>query len=256
MTVRIAITRLVSRSIVNCELTHLERIPIDLENAHRQHLAYETALRSLGVEVLSLPEEPDLPDAVFVEDVAIVLDECAIITRPGADSRRLETESVALALAPYRPLFTIQVPGTMDGGDVLTVEKSIFVGLSGRTNQPALEQMQAFLSPFGYSVHGMPVSGCLHLKSAVTQVARNILLINPAWVDETNFPGKEFIEVDPAESYAANALLVRETLLYQPAFPRTLSRLEAAGIHPILVDQSELAKAEGALTCCSLIFRV
>jgi len=252
----IAITRPVSRSISNCELTQLERIPIDLENARRQHLAYEAALCSLGVEVLSLPEEPDLPDAVFVEDAAIVLDECAIITRPGADSRKPEAESIARALAAYRKLFTIQAPGSMDGGDVLTVDKTIFVGLTGRTNQSAIEQLQTSLAPFGYSVHGVPVSGCLHLKSAVTQVARDILLINPAWVNETNFPGYEFIEVDPSEPYAANALLVQETLLYQPAYPRTLSRLESAGIHPILVDQSELVKAEGALTCCSLIFRV
>ena len=252
----IAITRLVSRSIINCELTHLERVPIDLENARRQHLAYELALRSLGVEVLTLPEEPDLPDAVFVEDAAIVLDECAIITRPGADSRRPETKSLARALAPYRKLFTIQAPGSVDGGDVLTVDKTIFVGQTGRTNQSAIEQMQAFLAAFDYSVHGVPVSGCLHLKSAVTQVGRNMLLINPAWVNETNFPGYAFIEVDPSEPYAANALLVRETLLYQPAFPRTLSRLVAADIHPLLVDQSELAKAEGALTCCSLIFRI
>ncbi len=252
----IAITRPVSRSIINCELTQLERVQIDLENARRQHLAYEAALCSLGIEVLPLPEEPDLPDAVFVEDIAIVLDECAIITRPGADSRKPEAESIARALVAYRKLFTIRAPGSMDGGDVLTIDKNIFVGLTGRTNGSAIEQLQTFLAPFDYSVHGMPVSGCLHLKSAVTRVAREVLLINPAWVDKGNFPGKEFIEVDPSEPYAANALLVRETLLYQPAFPRTLSRLEAGGIHPVLVNQSELAKAEGALTCCSLIFRV
>ena len=137
-----------------------------------------------------------------------------------------------------------------------TVDKTIFVGLTGRTNQFAVEQLQTFLVPFGYSVHGIPVNGCLHMKSAVTQVARDILLINPAWVDESNFPGKEFVEVDPSEPYAANALMVGEALLYQPAYPRTLARLETADIHPILVDQSELAKAEGALTCCLLIFRV
>src|SRR5512136_2532530 len=104
----IAITRLVSRSIVNCELTHLERIPIDLERASLQHLAYEEALRGLGVEVHSLPEEPDLPDSVFVEDIAVVLDEIALITRPGAISRSPETESISQALAPYRKLFAVQ----------------------------------------------------------------------------------------------------------------------------------------------------
>ena len=255
MTHWIAITRAVSRSIADCELTFLERIPIDLENARRQHRAYEAALRSLGVEVLSLPEEPHLPDAVFVEDVAILLDECAILTRPGAESRRPESESISRALEPYRKLFPIQAPGTVDGGDVLVVGKQIFVGITSRSNGFAIDQMQAFLLPYGYSVQAVSVSGCLHLKSAVTQVAQYTLLINPDWVERKNFPGMQFIEVDSSEPYAANALLVGEKLLYQPAYPRTLSWLAAAYIHPLLVDQSELAKAEGALTCCSLIFK-
>jgi dimethylargininase len=251
----IAITRLISRSIVNCELTHLERIPIDLERAHSQHRAYEGALRSLGMEVCTLPEEPGLPDSVFVEDTAIVLDECALLTRPGAASRRSETVSIARALAPYRNLHTIQSPATLDGGDVLVIGMKIFVGLSSRSTQAAIDQMQGFLAPYGYSVKGVRVTGCLHLKSAVTQVAADTLLINPAWVDKVNFPGMKFIETDPAEPYAANALSVDGSVLYQPAFPKTRARLEEAGIFPLLVDESELGKAEGALTCCSLIFR-
>jgi dimethylargininase len=252
----IAITRPVSPSIDRCELTNLERVPIDMERAIAQHQNYEEALKSLGVEVLSLPGEPNLPDAVFVEDAAIVLDECAIITRPGADSRRPETESVARALAPHRTLYTIRTPGRLDGGDVLTVGKRIWIGLATRSNQSAIDQVQAFLEPYGYAVRAVPVSGCLHLKSAVTQVAKDTLLINPVWVDKASFPGMEFIEVDPTEPYAANALLVGETVLYQPAYPKTRRRLEAAGLRPLLVDQSELAKAEGALTCCSLIFEL
>jgi len=250
----IAITRPVSPAIDRCELTNLERIPIDLERARVQHYEYERTLSSLGVEVLRLPEEPDLPDSVFVEDAAIALEECAIITRPGADSRKPETESVAQALAPYRRLYTIQAPGSVDGGDVLVVGKHIWVGLSTRSNRSAIAQMQAFLEPHGYRVTGVPVSGCLHLKSAVTQAAQDTLLINPAWVDRAAFPGMEFIEVDPSEPYAANVLLVGKTALYQPAYPKTRRRLEAAGIQPVLVDQSELAKAEGALTCCSILF--
>ena len=252
----IAITRQVSRSIVNCELTHLERIPIDLERANRQHQVYEQTLRGLGVQVHCLPEEPDLPDAVFVEDTAIVLDECALITRPGAVSRRPETESITWALAPYRKLFTLQAPGTLDGGDVLTVGRRIFVGLSSRSNQAAVEQMQACLAPYGYTLKGVQVSGCLHLKSAVTQVGADTLLVNPAWVDQAQFPGMKFIETDPSEPSAANVLMVGEALVYQPAFPKTRLRLEAAGFAPVLVDESELGKAEGALTCCSLLFSV
>ena len=251
----IAITRPVSPVIDRCELTNFERVPIDLNRAIAQHSEYEETLQSLGMEVRSLPEEPDLPDAVFVEDTAVVLDECAIITRPGADSRKPETESVARALAPYRTLHQIQAPGTLDGGDVLVVGKRIWVGLATRSNRSAIDQMQAFLELYFYVVHGVPVTGCLHLKSAVTQVAQDTLLINPAWVDRAAFPGMQFIEVDPAEPYAANALMIGEAILFQPAYPKTRLRLEAAGIYPILVDQSELAKAEGALTCCSLIFK-
>jgi dimethylargininase len=251
----IAITRLVSPAIDRCELTHLERVPIDLERARLQHHAYEETLRSLGVEVHSLPEELHLPDSVFVEDTAIVLDECALLTRPGADSRRPETESIAQALAPYRRLFTVQAPGTLDGGDMLTVGRTIFVGLSSRSNQSAIDQIQAFLAPYCYTVKGVQVTGCLHLKSAVTQVRADTLLVNLAWIDKVNFPGMKLIEIDPSEQYAANALMVGGTVLYQPAYPMTQARLEAAGIYPVLVDKSELGKAEGALTCCSLIFR-
>ena len=251
----IAITRPVSPTIDQCELTNLERVPIDLKRAIAQHHAYEETLRSLGVEVLALPEEPDLPDAVFVEDAAVVLDECAIITRPGADSRKPETESVARALAPYRQ--PAHDPGARQRWTAGMCWWSANASGSGRQHartSSAIDQMQAFLEPYGYSVHAVPVTGCLHLKSAVTQVAEDTLLINPAWVDKADFPGMQFIEVDPAEPYAANVLLVGEAMLYQPAYPKTLLRLEAAGIHPMLVDQSELAKAEGALTCCSLIF--
>lgn len=250
----VAITRAVSRSIDKCELTHLERTSIDLERARQQHHAYEHALRSLGIQVQSLPEEPDLPDSVFVEDIAIVLAECALLTRPGALSRQAETSSIAAALAPHRELYQIQAPGTLDGGDVLVVGQTIYAGLSSRTNQAAIDQLRRFTRPFGYIVKEIQLSGGLHLKSSVTQVAAETLLVNPAWVEKSNFPAYKIIEIHPSEPYAANALLVGGNVLYQPAYPGTGERLEAAGIHPLLVDASELGKAEGALTCCSLIF--
>ncbi len=249
-----AITRQVSPSINRCELTYLRRVPIDLETARRQHRKYEAALESLGVQVLSLPAETDLPDSVFVEDTAVVLEECAVVTRPGAESRRPEMDSIAGALAPYRRLFTIQEPGTLDGGDVLRLGKTIFVGLSSRSNQSAIQQMQAFLAPYGYSVKGVKPSGCLHLKSAVTQVAEDTLLVNPVWVDRADFPLHNFIEVDPSEPEAANAVMVGDAVIFQPVYPKTCQRLERAGVRLVLVDASELGKAEGALTCCSLIF--
>ena len=255
----IAITRQVSPAIGNCELTHLERKVIDVPLARAQHLQYEKGLSALGCEVHSLPAEPDLPDSVFVEDVAIVLDELAIVTRPGASSRRPEAASVARTLEPYRRLVYIEAPGTVDGGDVLRVGKTLFVGLSSRSNPSAIEQMQNVLHPHGYTVSGVSVSGCLHLKSAVTQVAEGTLLINPNWVDVRTFGDKRWgdwrlIEVDKAEPYAANALIIGESVIYPTSFPRTRAKLEAHGISVMTVDVSELAKAEGAVTCCSLIF--
>ncbi|MFZ5905244.1 MAG: dimethylarginine dimethylaminohydrolase family protein [Chloroflexota bacterium] len=251
----IAITREVSRSILNCELTHLARTPIDVERARAQHAQYVTALHTLGVEVTCLPEEPDLPDSVFVEDMAIVLDEAAVLTNPGADSRKPEVESIAAALAPYRQLIRVQPPATLDGGDVLVLGKQVFVGQTLRSNAAAVEQLQSLLWPFGCRVFGIPVTDCLHLKSAVTQVGEKTLLINPAWVGKSHFAGFDFIEVDPSEPYAANALLIGDAVIYPSEYPKTRKRLEAAGIQIVPVDAGELAKAEGGVTCCSLIFR-
>jgi dimethylargininase len=251
----IAITREVSRSIVNCELTHLARTPIDVSRARAQHEQYRAALRALGLEVVSLPEEPDLPDSVFVEDAAIVLDEVAVLTRPGADSRKPEVELMARALSPYRRLLRVESPGTLDGGDVLVAGKHIFVGLTLRSNAAAVEQLQRMLHPFGYRVTGVPVTDCLHLKSGVSQVTEDTLLINPAWVDRSNFDGFKFIEVDPSEPFAANALMVEGTLIFPSAFPKTRQRLETVGRTIVPVEADELAKAEGGVTCCSLIFK-
>lgn len=253
--VLIAVTREVSRSITQCELTHLARAQIDLELARAQHQHYQRALVELGCKVVSLPEQPSLPDSVFVEDVAIVLDECAVITRPGAKSRRPETDSVASKLREYRKLVFIEAPGTLDGGDVLRVDRGLYVGLSGRSNQAAVDQLRELISPYGYTVKAVEVSGCLHLKSAVSQVAENTLLANPRWVKPVDFEAAEWLEVDPAEAYAANTLLIGKSIIYPNSFPRTRQRLEQHGIPVVAVDVSELQKAEGAVTCCSLVFK-
>ena len=248
-----AILREVSSSLARCELTHIAREPIDIELACAQHSAYERLLLSLGYSVVQLPEEPDLPDAVFVEDTAVVLPELAIITRPGVSSRRPETASIAEALARYRRLEHIEAPGTIDGGDVLVVEKTVFIGETGRSNRHAIDQVTRLLHPLGYTVRGVPLSGCLHLKSAATLCGPDTLLVNPAWVDPVVFGGRSIVEVDPSESHAANALMVSGGVIYPVTFPRTHERLRARGIVVHDIDLSELAKAEGAVTCCSLI---
>jgi dimethylargininase len=250
-----AITRKVGPSLCECELTHMARTPIDLDRAAEQHLKYERTLAGLGCDVVSLPAESDLPDSVFVEDTAVVLGNLAVITRPGAESRRAETASVANALAPYRELVSIEEPGTLDGGDVLTVGARVYVGLSGRSNEAGARQLRAHLMPRGYMVEAVPVRNCLHLKSAATFVSACLILVNPDFVDVTAFRDMNFVHVDPSEPLAANALRVGGDVVFPEAYPRTLEKLLARHVRVTLVDVSELAKAEGGVTCCSLVFR-
>ena len=251
---RTALTRGVSPSIGRCELTHIEREPIYLETAKAQHDAYERVLEDLGCRIERLGEESDFPDSVFVEDIAIVLDELAIITRPGAISRRGERGSVERALRPHRRLEHIQAPAILDGGDVLTVDKTIYVGISTRSNTEGVDQVRAIVADHGYNVMEVAFDGCLHLKSAVTTVSNDTLVINPEWIEAGTFSELACIEVDPTEPAAANVLGIADRVLFGAGFPRTGERLSAAGFEVRPVDASELAKAEGALTCCSLIF--
>ena len=250
----VALVRDVSSTIVRCELTHLAREPIDPARAGAQHRAYVAALEQLGCEVHWLAPEPELPDAVFVEDTAVVVDEVAVVTRPGAPSRRPETASVAAALAPHRPVATIDAPGTMDGGDVLRLGRTVYAGRSTRTNDAGIAQLGRHLGAFGYEVRSVQTHGCLHLKSAITEVADGVLLANPAWIDPGVFPG-QVIPVDSAEPYAANALRVEGQVIYAAAWWRTRRRLERCGIRVRPVDVSELAKAEAGVTCCSVVLR-
>jgi len=250
----IAITRAVSDAINNCELTHLTRERIDLDRARAQHRAYEHALETVAhCALVHVAPAPDLPDAVFVEDTALVVDEIAIITRPGAASRRPETAGVADVLRRYRELRYVEAPGTIDGGDVVVAGRRVFVGRSSRTNDHAIAQVRAILQPYGYEVVAVDVLGGLHLKSAATVVSANQLLVNPAWIPARAFTGLDLLEIDPQEPYAANILKAGGGYIYSLAFPRTADRLQRGGLQLDLIDMSELAKAEGAVTCCSLL---
>lgn len=249
----IAITRKISPRFNECEVTHIERTPIDLDVARAQHEEYVNALASLGCQVIELPEEPDLPDSVFVEDTAFILPEVAVITRPGADSRKPETESIIRALSPHRPLVHVTEPGTVDGGDVLVLGKNIYIGISTRSNDAAVRQIQELLAKYGYTVTAVEMHDCLHLKTALTKVDDKTLLINPNWVDTSHFKGFDWIEVDPSEPFAANCLPVGDGIIFPTAFPKTKQRLEQKGYKIQAVNVAELAKAEGAVTCCSLV---
>ena len=253
-TMLMAITRALSPAFAQCELSYIPRQPIDMAGAREQHHAYERALAGLGARVVSLPEEPDLPDSVFVEDPAIVLDELAVILPLGAPTRRPEADSLARALAPYRKLAHIELPAAIEGGDVLRIGRKLFVGLSQRTNAEGIRRLSEILAPFAYQVIPVPVTGCLHLKSAVTYLGRDTLLANRAWFDTAPLTGYHWIDVAPEEPHAANALAIEASVLFPASFPRTRARIEQQSFQVVSLDISELQKAEAGLTCSSLLF--
>ena len=249
-----AITRSVSPGIVNCELTFVARQPIELAKAEEQHRAYLRLLEKCGARVITLPAEPALPDSMFVEDPAIVLDELAVVLPLGTETRRAEAASIAQSLSKFRNLAHVNLPGTAEGGDILRVGRRVFVGLSSRTNAEGIRQLGAILSPFKYEVTAVRVTGCLHLKSAVTHIGRNTLLANRAWFDAQPFSSFDWVDVAPEEPHAANALLIGGTIILPASFPRTRARIEERGFQVTPLDISELQKAESGLTCSSLLF--
>ncbi len=249
-----AITRAVSPAMAHCEVSFIDRKPIDLAIAQDQHHAYEMLLEKLGARVLSLSPEPALPDSVFVEDPAIVLDELAVILPLGTASRRPEAASLAKALTSFRKLAYVTLPGTLEGGDVLRIGRKLFVGLTRRSNAEGLRQLASILAPHKYEVIAVPVTGCLHLKSAVTHIGGDTLLANRAWFDVAPFAAYDWIDVDPAEPHAGNALAFGGTIIFPASFPRTRARIESRGFRITPLDISELQKAESGLTCSSLLF--
>jgi len=249
-----ALTREVSPTITKCALTYHQRQPIDPDRARAQHQAYGDCLRRHGFTVLAAPPAPDLPDAVFVEDAAVVVEELAILTAPVLPARRAEVPSMAEALAPYRTLARIEGSATLEGGDVLRVGRTLFVGRTQRTNQEGIDQLAALLRPHDYSVVAVDVKGCLHLKSACSAIGPDTILANRSWFDPLPFAAYQIIEVADDEPGAANALLLGGTVVLPASFPRTRALLEERGFTVENLDVSELQKAEAALTCCSVLF--
>jgi dimethylargininase len=248
-----AITRKVSPRFASCQLEYLNREPIDVARAESQHRDYETCLDRLGVRVVSLAAEPSLPDCVFVEDPALVLDEIAIITRMGAESRRRESEGLAAALARFRPLVRLSAPATLEGGDVVRMGKTLYVGLSRRTNATGARQLAAIVEPYGYLVVPVQVTGCLHLKSACCAVSDDTAVANRALFDASAFHYK-MIDVPAEEPGAADVLRIGGAVLIPASFPRTARLLEQSGFMVQPLDVSELQKAEAGVTCISLVF--
>lgn len=190
---------------------------------------------------------------MFVEDPAVVVDEVAVMTRMGAESRRAESESLAVALARYRPVRWLREPATLEGGDVLRIGKTLYVGLSNRTNQAGIAQLEEELRPFGYSVRPVEVRACLHLKSACCWLGDRAILANREWLDTAAFDGLTIVDVPASEPRAANVLAVGETVLLPAAFPETARLIERLGWKVRTLDISELMKAEAGLTCSSIL---
>ena len=249
-----ALVRPPSPALSRCALTFLDRQPIDFERSVAQHAAYVDALRQSGLEVLALAPDPDLPDACFVEDTAIVVDECAVITRPGIDSRRPETDSILAAVAEIRPVVRIVDPGTLEGGDILRVGRTIFAGQTPRTNAEGTRQLASALAPHGYDVVPVQPTGCLHLKSAVTYIGDETVLVNPEWIDVDLFSRWQCVPVASEEAFGANAVLAGGIVHLAASAPRTRRKLDALGFRTAAIDTSEFEKAEAALTCLSLLF--
>jgi dimethylargininase len=251
----VALVRGVPPTLASCELTFLPRAPIDLERARGQHAAYVRLLRRLGLAVLELPADPAFPDCCFVEDVAVVLDEVALLTMPGAASRRGEIGVVAEALARHRRTERVELPATLEGGDVLRVGRTLFVGRSPRTNAAGIDRLRAVAEPLGYRVVPVAVTGCLHLKSAVTALDDARVVVNADWIDPEPLRGLETVPVAGDEPGAANVLGAGGKVVVHSGFPRTGERIARLGYDVRSLDVSEFLKAEAALTCKSLLFR-
>lgn len=251
----LGLTHIVASNLASGELTYLDREAVNLSLAQRQHEQYCSMLVSLGVELTVLDINKNLPDSCFVEDTAIVLDEIAIITSMGTSSRRSEPAGVKQELSKYRETVDIHLPATIEGGDVLRIGKTLFVGLSSRTNTLAISALTDIVKPFGYTVVAVPVTGCLHLKTACTAILDDVLLINPAWIDTAPLQGYTVVPVAPDEPWAANTIRVDEAICAQADFPKTLERVQKFASHIELLSISEFRKVEAGLSCLSILFK-
>jgi dimethylargininase len=250
---RVALTRAVSASLAQCQLTYLDRTPIDLDRARQQHAAYEALLSSLGWRIVRLPTLDDQPDAVFVEDAGIALDEVAILAPMGAASRAGESATVEDALSRFLPIDHLEPPAMLDGGDVLRAGRRLFVGISGRTNAAAVDQLGRLLDPYEYEVIPVSVEGALHLKSACSFLGDNSLLANAEWFDLRPFAGMAIVPVEKSEAWAASVLCIDGHVVIPSGFPRTAQVLSARGLCVDVINLDELRKAEGGPTCLSIL---
>lgn len=250
-----AITHLPSPNLQGGERTYVGRAPIDAALAARQHEAYRDALAGCGATVVTLDDNLALPDGVFVEDTAIVLDEIAVMMSMGAESRRAELPAIEAALRKYRPIERVSLPATIDGGDVVRAWRALYVGVSPRTNAAGIAALRDAVRRFGYSVTAIPVHECLHLKTACSALPDGRFLVNADWIDASPLPASSLVQVPANEPWAGDVLAIDSTIIASDAFPETIGLLRDSGLPVVPVSVSEFAKAEGGVTCMSLVFR-
>ena len=250
----IALTHVISPNIDQCELSFLQKSPINHKRAVEQHGHYCQLLRNCGLEVIELSVNRSFPDSTFIEDTAVVFDELAIMASMGVESRRREVPGVESVLGCYRDIQRIRLPATLEGGDVVCIEKKIFVGISSRTNMAGFETIKEILEPFGYQVIPLAVNGCLHLKSACVAVDEKTLLVNPHWLDLQPLKDFRIIPVPEDEPAGVNSLRINNTLCMHSGYQKTIDSLLKLGFSVKAVDISELLKAEAGMTCSSIIF--
>ena len=249
----VAITRGVGTAIADCELTFLPRRPIDYRRAREQHAHFTSVLRTCDHVVVDLPPDNSLPDSCFVEDAAVVLDEIAVMTRMLSPIRRREQIDVETALAQYRTIVRLDAPASLEGGDVLRLGRTLFVGQSQRTDSSGIQALAAILEPHAYRVVPVPVRGCLHLKTACTAIAADTLLVNERWIDSAPLSGFRLVPVPEEEPWAANTLRLNDTVYVSADSVRTAALLETLGITVRSIDISEFRQAEAGLTCLALL---
>ncbi|MDX1431266.1 MAG: arginine deiminase family protein [Gammaproteobacteria bacterium] len=238
-----------------CEgITTADLGPPDAELMRDQHGAYLRTLESCGVSITLLDADERFPDGCFVEDTAVVTATCAVITRPGAPSRRGEEAAVEPVLAAHRELARIEAPGCMDGGDVVVAGERALIGLSARTNRQGAEQLAAVLEAHGIACRTVPVSVALHLKSHVNYLGGDKLLVSRAYAGCVELEGFDHLVLPDGEEYAANSIWLDHRVLMPAGFPRARALLERDGFDVVELDVSEFRKMDGGLTCLSIRF--
>jgi dimethylargininase len=248
----LALTHVPSPNMADCQLAHVARVPIDYDRAVRQHEAYCQMLRDCGAEVRTLDVNRHLPDCAFVEDTAVVLDEFAILTSMGTGARRPELAGIEPELRKHRMVEHIELPATIEGGDVVQLGRTLLVGISARTNPSGATALAAIVRRHGYTIRPVAVRGCLHLQTACTALDDHCLLVNPAWVELSDLSGFELVHVPDEEPWAANVARVGPTLCLAAVHVRTADLMSGLGYTVRTVDVSEFAKAEGGVTCLSI----